>query len=205
LVQTVVEQVKASFNYYHAHIYLLDETGNMLKMVGGTGKAGQIMLKQNHQIEVGKGLVGRAAKNNRTILVPDVATDPDWLPNPLLPDTQAEIAVPIALVDQVVGVLDVQHNVLHSLSEQDANLLQAVANQVAIALRNAREYQAAQNRARQQALLNEISQKIQTTNNMEAALQTAVRELGQAVGASQARARLHRIQATNGKNDTTEG
>jgi putative methionine-R-sulfoxide reductase with GAF domain len=206
LVKTVVEQVQTAFNYYHAHIYLLDEKDNTLHMVGGTGQAGQTMLKQGHKIPYGKGLVGRAAATNQVVLIPSVADNPDWLPNPLLPDTQAEIAVPISIGNEVLGVLDVQHNMIGGLTDQDANLLQAVANQVAIALRNAREYRQAQARAERQQVLNQINQKILTTQNMEEALQIAVRELGQAVGATRTRARLHAVQATNGDaNDTTEG
>jgi putative methionine-R-sulfoxide reductase with GAF domain len=206
LVKTVVQQVQTAFNYYHAHIYLLDEEKNTLRMVGGTGKAGQRMLDQGHSIPYGKGLVGRAAAANEAVLIPNVADDPDWLPNPLLPDTQAEIAVPIALGDEVLGVLDVQHDTINGLSDRDANLLQAVANQVAIALRNAREYRQAQARAERQQVLNQINQKILTTQNMEEALQIAVRELGQAVGATRTRARLHTVQSTNGDaNGTTEG
>jgi putative methionine-R-sulfoxide reductase with GAF domain len=206
LVKTVVDQVQTSFDYYHAHIYLFDEKENSLRMVGGTGQAGQVMLQQGHQIPYGKGLVGRAAAANNVVLIPNVADDPNWLANPLLPDTRAEIAVPISLGDEVLGVLDVQHNLVDGLTEQDANLLQAVANQVAIALRNAREYQTAQARAERQQLLNQINQKIQTTQNMEDALQIAVRELGQAVGATKTRARLHTTHSTNGDaNGTHEG
>jgi putative methionine-R-sulfoxide reductase with GAF domain len=206
LVKTVVEQVQTAFNYYHAHIYLVDEEKNTLRMVGGTGNAGQMMLEQGHSIPYGKGLVGHAAAANEAVLIPNVADNPDWLPNPLLPDTQAEIAVPIALGDEVLGVLDVQHDTINGLSDRDANLLQAVANQVAIALRNAHEYRQAQARAERQQLLNQINQKILTTQNMEEALQIAVRELGQAVGATRTRARLHAVQSTNGDaNGTTEG
>jgi putative methionine-R-sulfoxide reductase with GAF domain len=206
LVKTVVEQVQTAFNYYHAHIYLLDEEKNTLRMVGGTGNAGQMMLEQGHSIPYGKGLVGHAAAANEAVLIPNVADNPDWLPNPLLPDTRAEIAVPIALGDEVLGVLDVQHDTINGLSDRDANLLQAVANQVAIALRNAHEYRQAQARAERQQVLNQINQKILTTQNMEEALQIAVRELGQAVGATRTRARLHAVQSTNGDaNGTTEG
>jgi putative methionine-R-sulfoxide reductase with GAF domain len=203
LVKTVVEQVRTSFDYYHAHIYLLDEKGGTLRMVGGTGQAGQAMLEQGHKISFGKGLVGRAAATNSAVLIPNVTQDPDWLPNPLLPNTRAEIAVPISLGDDVLGVLDVQHNIVDGLSDQDARLLQAVANQVAIALQNARIYQKAQDRARRQELINQIGHKIQTTDNMEEAMQIAVRELGQAVNAPHTRARLHHIQPSNGNNSET--
>ncbi|MBE7556492.1 MAG: substrate-binding domain-containing protein [Anaerolineales bacterium] len=63
-----------------------------------------------------------------------------WLPNPLLPDTKAEISVPINLEDQVVGVLDVQADKVDSLDESDANTLRSLANQVAVAIRNARQF-----------------------------------------------------------------
>jgi putative methionine-R-sulfoxide reductase with GAF domain len=93
---------------------LLDEAREFLVMAGGTGVAGEALLANGHKIEVGRGLVGRTAANNAPTLVPDVLADPDWLPNPLLPDTQAEIAVPITLEGEVLGVLDVQNRIAGS-------------------------------------------------------------------------------------------
>lgn len=183
LVKEVVEQVKNSFNYYHAHIYLMDEHGKELLMAGGTGDAGQIMLARGHKIPVGKGLVGLAAETGEMIRVNDTTEDPDWLPNPLLPETKSEVAVPIVLGEKVLGVLDVQHNVQDSLSEEDAVLLQSVAYQVAVAVRNAQIFSEAQQQAEREALINEIGRKIQNTASVEQALQVAARELGQALGA----------------------
>jgi putative methionine-R-sulfoxide reductase with GAF domain len=183
LVAEVVEQVGNTFNYYHTHIYVLDETGQNLVLIGGTGEAGQTMLKRGHKILKSKGLVGRAATTSEVVLVPDVTQEPNWLPNLLLPATKSEIAVPIVLGEQVMGVLDVQQNVIGGLTEEDAFLLQSVANQVAVALRNARLFEQTEHRAEQEAQINQISRRIQNAPDVDTVLQVAAQELGQVLKA----------------------
>lgn len=182
LVTEVVNQVQNAFNYYHVHIYLMDDKQEKLIMAGGTGDAGKTMLSRGHFISVGKGLVGRAGEANTPILVSDTADNPDWLPNPLLPDTRAEIAVPISISDQILGVLDVQQNLVDGLKREDVDLLQSIANQAAVALQNSRTLVAAQNRASREQLIASINQKITSENTVESALQVAVREIGRALG-----------------------
>ena len=201
LVLEVVEQVRSAFDYYHAHIYLFDESGENLVLVGGTGEAGRKMLEEGHRIARGRGLVGRAAEQNGPVLVPDVSADEDWLPNPLLPETRSELSVPISLGSRVLGVIDIQEDERDGLDEQDAELIQAIASQVAIGLQNARSFGESQQEARREAMINTISQEIQRTTTIESALQVAVRELGRVLGARKTSVELHPPVAEDGTGD----
>jgi len=198
LVSEVVEQLRSAFDYYHAHIYLYDEGKQNLVMAGGTGEAGRAMLAGGHSIEKGRGLVGRAASSNQTVLIPDVSRAIGWLPNPLLPDTKAEVAVPIAIGEEVLGVLDVQHNISEGLDEEDVDLIQAIANQVAVAVRNAQAYQQVQRQAVLEAQISAITQRIQSATTIEDVLRIAVSELGQALETERADIELSMIQKSNG-------
>lgn len=193
LVTEVVEVTQKTFGYYHVHIYLIEEDSGELIMVGGTGEAGLSMMSRGHKMPMGVGLVGRAAINNETILVADTLQDADWQSNPLLPDTRSELAVPIAFADdEVFGVLDVQQDTVGGLTEDDMHLLQSVANQTAVALRNIRLYEEIQARAEREATANLIGQKIQSAMDVDTVLRIAVRELGESLGARQANVEISR-------------
>jgi len=140
LVNEVVNQVNNAFGYYHTQIYFFDADRENLIMAGGTGEAGKMMLEQYHKVASGRGLVGRSAESNEPVLVSNTSENSEWLPNPLLPDTKSEMAIPISIGDKVLGVLDVQHNKVDGLQREDIDSLQSIANQVAVAVQNARSY-----------------------------------------------------------------
>ncbi len=149
LLSQMVNEIQARFGYYHAHVYLLDKAQEMLVVAAGTGRAGLEMKAKGHSIAVNAptSLVARAARSGEIARVDNVREAPDWLPNPLLPDTYSEMAVPITLggEGEVVGVLDVQQNKMAGLDEGDASLLRTLANQVAAGIRNAQQFEQVQN------------------------------------------------------------
>ncbi|HXV99258.1 MAG TPA: cache domain-containing protein, partial [Anaerolineae bacterium] len=171
LLTTMVNQVQQNFGYYHVHIYLLDDKNENLVVIEGTGNAGAEMKARGHHIALNTptSLVAQAARNKQIVWVDNVRESPDWLPNPLLPDTQTEMAVPIIIEGKVVGVLDVQGDEVAGLDEADAGLLRSLANQVAVAIRNSRlfaqvETALAEIRATQERYLSQVWQKSQAVS-----------------------------------------
>lgn len=142
LLQEVVELTKSRFNLYHAHIYLLDESGEYLTLAAGAGEAGRIMKTEKRRIPVRRtnSIVAKAARENRGVVVNDVNQDPNFLPNPHLFDTKSEMALPIHLGDTVIGVLDVQSDKANRFTDEDVQIKTILAEQIAIAIQNARLY-----------------------------------------------------------------
>ncbi len=142
LLNQVVTLTKTTFGYYHAHIYLLNTQSLALVMTAGYGEVGAEMKRQGHSIPLGaaQSLVARAAREAHIITVENTCADPTWLPHPLLPETRSEMAIPVISGQEVMGVLDVQSDRLGGVTSKDELLLQALANQVAIAVRNARAF-----------------------------------------------------------------
>jgi signal transduction histidine kinase len=138
LFRQVVNLVKDRFDYYHTQVYSLEN--DYLVMQEGTGDPGQMMKKMGHRISLSaeKGLVATAAITGRPALATDVNSAENWLSNPYLPETRSEIAVPIILKNEVLGVLDVQSNQVAGINEEDEILLLGLCGQIAVAINNRR-------------------------------------------------------------------
>ena len=141
LLQAVVDLTRERFGLYHAHVYLADDSWNTLLLAAGAGEVGRKLVAEEHAIpmDTEKSLVARAARERKAVIVNDVRAEPDFLPNPLLPETSAEMAVPMIVGDRVLGVFDVQSNTT-GFTEEDANIYITLASQVGVALQNARLY-----------------------------------------------------------------
>lgn len=207
LLQEVVDLSKQSFDLYHAHIYLLNETGDTLVLASGAGEVGRNMVAKGHAIPLDseKSLVARAARTQEGVVANDVQANPDFLPNPLLPETRAEMAVPMLAGGKVIGVLDVQSEQVYRFTDIDVSIQTTLASQVAVALQNVHSFANAQKRAERETRLNTITQKIQGAATIEEAMQIAARELGNALGKRQTLVALNPAAlAGDGKKTVTE-
>ncbi|MBN1440417.1 MAG: GAF domain-containing protein [Anaerolineales bacterium] len=142
LLQEIVDLSRERFGVYHVHIYLADEESQLLNLSAGAGEVGRKMVADQHAIpmDTERSLVARARRERRALIVNDVRAEPDFLPNPNLPETRSEMAVPLIVGQQVLGVFDIQSDRADGFSEEDANIYSTLAAQVAVALQNARLY-----------------------------------------------------------------
>ncbi len=138
LYQRVVTQIHELFGYYHTQLLRYDNALDTVALVYGYGKVGQEMLELNHSIPMNVGIIGTAAAAGKSILRPNLYADESWQPNPLLPHTKGELAVPIKLRNEVLGVLDVQSDKVDKLDENDLLLLEGLCGQIAVAIESTR-------------------------------------------------------------------
>ena len=188
LLQAVTDLTKERFGLYHAHIYLLDEKANTLLLAAGAGDVGREMTAEGWRILLAQpnSIVARAARSRQGVIVNDVFADPDHFPNPLLPETRSEMAVPLIVGDQVIGVLDVQSERPYAFSQEDVQIQTTLAAQVAVAVQNARQYEQTQTalaetqrQARRMALLAQISEKITVADSLDEIYEIAANEATQ--------------------------
>ncbi len=137
IFRRVVTLVKERFDYYHAQIFRYEPAVNAVVLVEGYGETGKKMLAQGHQLQMGRGVVGTALATGEAVLASDVTQDPNWVPNPNLPDTKGEVAVPILWRNETLGILDVQSSTAGALTRDDQLLLEGLCGQIAIAIQNA--------------------------------------------------------------------
>lgn len=150
LLDEVVNLIKGQFGYYHVHIFGVEPETSEVVFWAGAGETGQAIANLGGiRLKIGEqGIIGWVAGHGEPLLVQDVSQEPRFVPNQVLPDTRAELAVPLKLGDRVIGVLDVQSDQLYAFDEGDLFTLQTLADQTALAIQNASHYQEAQDLAR---------------------------------------------------------
>jgi GAF domain-containing protein/HAMP domain-containing protein len=139
LLPRVTQLVSDEFGFYHVGIFLLDEARQFAVLRAANSTGGRRMLERSHRLEVGQiGIVGFVASSGQPRIALDVGDDQVYFNNPDLPETRSELALPLRLRGEIIGVLDVQSTAAGAFTESDVNALSIMADQVAIAIDNAR-------------------------------------------------------------------
>ncbi|MEJ2759350.1 MAG: GAF domain-containing protein, partial [Anaerolineales bacterium] len=144
LLTRAVNLIRDRFNYYHAGIYLIE--GSSAKIAAATGEAGKQLIATGHTLDIREGtsIIGHVCNTGESLIVNDISQSTTHLPHPLLNETKAEIGIPLKIGGRVTGALDVQSSQINAFTEDEMAVLQTLADQIAIALDNARSFEMAQ-------------------------------------------------------------
>jgi GAF domain-containing protein/ABC-type uncharacterized transport system substrate-binding protein len=145
LLRQVVDFVRERFNLYYVGLFLLDPEAKFAVLRAGTGQAGRQMLAQGHKLEVGgSSMIGQCVTRGEARIALDVGAEAVRFENPQLPDTRSEMALPLRSRGQVIGAMTVQSAKAAAFDEADLATMQTMADQVAVAIDNARLFTDAQ-------------------------------------------------------------
>lgn len=141
LLPQIAEVISNQFGFYHVGIFLND-SGNQYSVLGAANsEGGQQMLKRGHQLKIGEqGIVGYVTGTGKPRIALDVGTDITYFNNPDLPETHSEMALPLIIGGSIIGALDVQSTETNAFTEEDVEVLTTLADQVSLAIQNARLY-----------------------------------------------------------------
>lgn len=139
LLPEVVKLVQQRFDLYYAGLFLLDAAKEYAVLRAGTGEAGQQMLAQGWRLQVGgHSMIGRCVATGQADIQLDVGEAAVHFDNPYLPETRSEMALPLRVRGEVIGALTIQSRRVAAFKPADISTMQTVADQVAIAISNAR-------------------------------------------------------------------
>lgn len=131
--------ISEQFGYYHTGIFLIDDNREFAVLRAANSEGGLEMLENKHKLLIGQtGIVGYVTATGQPRIALDVGTDAVYFDNPFLPNTHSEIALPLRIAGQIVGALDVQSEESNAFTEDDIEVLSTLADQVSIAIQNAR-------------------------------------------------------------------
>jgi GAF domain-containing protein len=160
LLNEVVERIREAYGFYHAQVFLVDREARLARLEASTGRAGEALLQSGHALPVGsQSVVGQCTASGEPVVVNDVRASAIHRPNELLPNTRAELALPLRVGEDVIGALDVQSVERGAFLPTDVNSLQVMATQLTAAIDKARLVDELQARATENERLFEEAQR----------------------------------------------
>jgi len=133
MLTEAAELICNQFGFSYAGIFLADDKYEYADLIAGSGQVGKQMVEQGHRLRIREeGIVGYVVSRGETRLALDVGIDSVHKLNPLLPETRSEIGIPLKIANKVFGALDIQSEKESAFSQDDVDLLQSLADQLAL-------------------------------------------------------------------------
>ena len=142
LLPELVEKTRQGFNLYYVSLYLFDQQTEELLLQAGSGRESVQVTSEakSFHISTQPSLVAQVARERKAEIINDIEKSTIHFSNPRLPATRAEAAFPMLVSDELVGVLDLQSETVGRFQESEAKIFSTLAEQIAIAVRNAQLY-----------------------------------------------------------------
>lgn len=180
LLKQAVTVIKERFSLYYTGIFLSDGLSNQAVLKAATGEAGRIQIEKGHRLPIGgRSLIGGATGDGRARITQDVTQDDEWQPNPYLPDTRSELALPLRVRGEIIGALTVQSSEPHAFSTELISILQTMGDQLAVAIDNSRLLAGAEERIQRQRILNQISNQLHNTSDIDEIVRIGLQALSE--------------------------
>lgn len=139
ILHQVTDLLQQRFDLYYTGLFLVEESGEWAELRAGSGRSGQALLVRGFRIRIGAGsIIGSCIASGRVRVVDDCLQEPDYLAVEDLPETRSEAAIPLRVRGQIIGALSVQSASLSAFNAVIVDVLQNIADQIAVALDNAR-------------------------------------------------------------------
>jgi GAF domain-containing protein len=183
--------IRSAFGYFNIALFLVDRAANqvVLRSIAG-GHA--VVMRRGYRQAVGEGIVGWVAKTGESLLVNDIAQEPRY--RPILPTTKpvgSELAVPIVRGDEVIGVLDIRNLERGAFGQGDVEAMEALADQLSIAIDNARLYEETQRQVAELAAVQETNLRVVSELDTAQVLHAVARNVLDLAGADDVYIFLH--------------
>jgi PAS domain S-box-containing protein len=171
-----VKLISERFSMYHVAIFIVEETGFNAALREATGIAGAEMKNNHHAVIVNnESIVGQVTSNGQSVVVNDVLKNPIYKFNPLLPETKSEAAIPLRIGNRTIGAVDIQSKFVDAFTEDEVSVLQTLADQIAIAIDNARSFELSQEAVKEMREIDRV--KSQFLANMSHELRTPLNSI----------------------------
>ncbi len=179
LYTTVVRTLRIALDYPRMSIFTVEPDANIVSLRALVGPDNQVQWpgEDEYQQKFGEGIIGQAAATGEKILVNDTRTYPNFLASQIFP-VRSELALPLKVGDQVIGVLNVDSDEYHSFDAGDVTILSVVADQLAVSLEKARLFEETRQQTKELETVAEISASLRAANSVKAIAETLLSQVG---------------------------